>query len=90
MCVCVCVCVCAHVCENGVFSVNPHVTGELPAKLLRSDTRTSQIARWLRLRSSTAGGVGLIPGPGTKIPHALRCTFTKLWQDKNEITFLKK
>ena len=81
-------CVC--VCENGVFSVNPHVTGELPAKLLRSDTRTPQIVQWLRLRTSTAGGVGLIPRPGTKIPHALRCTFKKLWQDKNKIIFFKK
>ena len=27
---------------------------------------------WLRLCASTAGGVGLIPGPGTKILHELR------------------
>ena len=27
----------------------------------------------LRLRASTAGGVGLIPDQGTKIPHASRC-----------------
>ena len=25
--------------------------------------------QWLRLRASTAWGVGLIPGQGTKIPH---------------------
>ena len=24
---------------------------------------------WLRLQASTAGGVGSIPGQGTKIPH---------------------
>ena len=28
--------------------------------------------QWLRLRASTAGGTGLIPGQGTKIPHAAR------------------
>ena len=26
--------------------------------------------QWLRLSASTAGGLGLIPGWGTKIPHA--------------------
>ena len=31
---------------------------------------TSPAVQWLRLRGSTAGGVGLIPGWGTKIPHA--------------------
>ena len=25
--------------------------------------------QWLRLQASTAGGVGSIPGQGTKIPH---------------------
>ena len=28
---------------------------------------------WVRLCTSTAGGVGLIPGRGTKIPHASQC-----------------
>ena len=28
--------------------------------------------QWLRLRASTAGGAGLIPGQGTKIPHAMQ------------------
>ena len=30
---------------------------------------TSLAVQWLRLGASTAGGVGLIPGRGTKIPH---------------------
>ena len=30
----------------------------------------SQVVQWLRLRASTAGGTGSIPGPGTKIPYA--------------------
>ena len=29
------------------------------------------MVQWLRLWASSAGGVGLIPGQGTKIPHAL-------------------
>ena len=31
---------------------------------------TSLVAQLLRLHVSTAGGVGLIPGRGIKIPHA--------------------
>ena len=31
---------------------------------------TSLVVQWLRLRTSNAGGVDLIPGPGTNIPHA--------------------
>ena len=31
---------------------------------------TSPAVQWLRLHASTAGGEGLIPGRGTKIPHA--------------------
>ena len=33
---------------------------------------TSLAVQWLRLCASKVGGVGLIPGIGTKIPHALR------------------
>ena len=36
-------------------------------------TGTSLVAQWLRLCGSTPGGVRLIPGPGTKIPHAMWC-----------------
>ena len=31
----------------------------------------SLVAQWLRLHASFAGGTGLIPGWGTKIPHAV-------------------
>ena len=30
---------------------------------------TSLVVQWLRLCASNAGGMGLIPGQGTKIPH---------------------
>ena len=33
---------------------------------------TSLVVQWLRLGASTAGGMGSIPGQGTKIPHASR------------------
>ena len=38
--------------------------------LLKTILWTSLVVQWLRLRASTAGGTGLIPGRGTKIPHA--------------------
>lgn len=31
---------------------------------------TSQVAQWVRLHASNAGGVSLVSGGGTKIPHA--------------------
>ena len=31
---------------------------------------TSLVVQWLRLCTSTAGGMSLIPGQGTKIPYA--------------------
>ena len=36
--------------------------------------------QWLRLCTSTAGVTGLIPGQGTKIPHAVQCS----WKKKKE------
>ena len=32
--------------------------------------RTCLVVQWLRLCTSNAGGMGLIPGQGTKVPHA--------------------
>ena len=31
---------------------------------------TSLVVQWFRLHASNAGDMGLIPGPGTKSPHA--------------------
>ena len=42
---------------------------------------TSLVVQWLRLRASTAGGTGLIPGWGTKIPHAV-------WPKKKKSLYL--
>ena len=32
-------------------------------------TGTSLVVQWLRLCGSTAGGIGLIPGWGSQMPH---------------------
>ena len=36
------------------------------------------VVQWLGLRASTAGGTGSIPGGGTKILQATRCSLNKL------------
>ena len=41
--------------------------------LQSSKKGTSLVVQWLRLCVSNARGVGLIPGQGTKIPHAIQC-----------------
>ena len=38
------------------------------------------VVQWLRFHPSTAGGTGLIPGQGTKIPHATSCDLLKKMQ----------
>ena len=40
------------------------------SKLRSVDVGTSLVVQWLGLRASTAGGAVMIPGQGTKIPHA--------------------
>ena len=42
-------------------------TSDLYIKIY-SITGTSLVVQWLRLRASTAGGMGSIPGGGTKDP----------------------
>ena len=39
---------------------------------------TSLVAQWLRLCASTVGGMGSIPGGGTKILHAAQCGQIKI------------
>ena len=38
---------------------------------------TSLVVQWLRICTSTAGGIGSIPGQGTKILHAMQCSEKK-------------
>ena len=42
----------------------------LRAPIIKTDKGTSQVVQWLRLCTSTAGGMGLIPGRGTEMLHA--------------------
>ena len=51
---------------------------------------TSLVVQWLRLRASTAGGTGSIPGRGTKIPNAARCGQINKFKIKNKTAPLKK
>ena len=45
---------------------------------------TSLVVQWLRLHGSNAGGAGLIPGQGTKIPHAVQPKiFKKIEKERN-------
>ena len=46
---------------------------------------TSLVAQWLRIHASTAGGVGSIPGWGTKIPHVMQHGQNKTKKNYNEI-----
>ena len=43
------------------------------------------MVKWLRLHASTAGGMGSIPGRGTKIPQAMQ-----LGQEINNVTLKHK
>ena len=45
--------------------------------------RTSLAVQRLRLPAPNAGGMGSIPGQGTKIPHAARCSQKKLKMCRN-------
>ena len=46
----------------------------------------SLAVQWLRLCVSTAGGSGSIPGRGTKIPHATRCSPPEKKKKKGKLT----
>ena len=46
---------------------------------------TSLAVQWLRLRASNAGGAGSIPGWGTEILHAVRCSQKKKRKEKEKI-----
>ena len=41
---------------------------------LKKRAGTSLGVQWLKLHASTAGGMGSIPGQGTRIQHATRCS----------------
>ena len=52
----------------------------------KASLRTSLAVQWLRLHVSTAGCTGLIPGRGTKIPHAEWHRLKKKKKEKKSIS----
>ena len=52
----------------------------------RQETGTSLAVQWLRLGTSTAGGAGLIPGQGIKMPHASRPSQNKQTKQQQKNT----
>ena len=61
-----------------------------PIKTLKisSISGTFLVAQWLRLCASNAGGTGLIPGQGNKIPHAMWCIQKEIEKKKKFPLFL--
>ena len=60
-----------------VTNTDSHEERFLSHSFSRVSLRTSLVVQWLRLCASNAGYAGLIPGQGTKIPHAV-------WQKKKK------
>ena len=60
--------------------------GRLVRICFKEDKNTDSLAvQWMGLLTSTAGGPGLIPGRGTKIPHAAQCSQKKKRREKTKI-----
>ena len=58
---------------------SPRTQYMLAKKKKKKQPQTFLPARWLRLWTLTAGGMGLILGWGTKIPHAMWCSQKKIF-----------
>ena len=54
------------------LQVGKWIAGFSSRSLSEVPAGNSPAVQWLGLRASTAGHTGLIPGQGTKIPHAVR------------------
>jgi len=64
-------------CPLPALLIHPHLALTLQTLLQKWFLGTSLAVHWLRLHTSTAGGMGSIPGWGTKILHATRKTWPK-------------
>ena len=60
------------------------LSGKTAHWLEKQDIGTTLAVQWLRLHAPTAGGMGSIPGWGTKVPHAIQLGHSKK-KDKNKI-----
>ena len=63
-------------------SLTQNISRAQLAMHLETPCRTSLAVQWLRLRASTAGGMGPIPGWGIKILRAMRCSQKKKKEKK--------
>ena len=59
----------------------------LPESLKTPGIGTSLVVQWLRLHAFKTGGMNLIPGQGTKIPHAMIKMAKTNKQDKKPKAF---
>ena len=57
---------------NVVLKIQDH-SEKRPETIINNKHRSSLVVQWLGLHASTAGGMGSIPGWGTKIPQAIQC-----------------
>ena len=58
--------------------------GEREKNIRKGQTGDSRAIQWLRLCAPNAGGMSLIPGRGTKIPHATKCRQKKKGKGQTE------
>ena len=58
---------------KGLYNESQTPTTGKVQQLKKAPTGASLEVQWLRLCASNAGGMSLIPGPGTKIPRATWC-----------------
>ena len=66
-----------------VLSILRTLTAPSEAESIKTNEQgISLVVQRLRLQASNAGGVGSIPGQGTKIPHAVQCGQIKKKQTK--------
>ena len=69
--------------EFSSFSVIANKLWTVHFKHFKNFSWTSPEVQWLRLCTSTSGGVGLIPGQGTRVPHAM-------WPKREWINLINK
>ena len=51
--------------------------------------RRARLVQWLALHTSTAGGMGSIPGQETNIPQATRCGYKKKKKRKSQVSWFQ-
>ena len=60
--------------QTYLASLHNHINQFLQLKYIKIYIGISLVVQWLRIQASTAGGMDLLPGWGTKIVHATWCS----------------